>query len=292
MTTIPAYLVPQGKPGGVSPRRMLPFALPVALTAALLVGAAPLPSVDDTIRRGNEAFTNQQYEEALEHYRKAELKTLDPGLVAFNQGATLYRLGRFAEAALAYERCLEDDAAPLERRQKAFYDLGAALLKQSKGDSAPLLRRAVDAFRSCLALDPSDANLKDDARYNFELAQRLWLLAQAKAKDGSEDKGSTDTEPKKEKEAKGLKEGDKKVGKGEKGDGSKETKGDLGKGGKENGEEKAAGARLVVPDAEGLKKLPAAEMRRLLADQIERISHERKLERDAAARSTGGVPNW
>src|SRR5260370_859274 len=79
-----------------------------------------------------------------------------------------------------------------------------AILLVSAG---PLLLHAAGASRSCLVLGPPEGNLKDDARYNLELAQRLWLVAKAKKSDGSEDKGSSDTETKKDKtDSKGGKE--------------------------------------------------------------------------------------
>ena len=46
----------------------------------------------DWIRQGNAAFARDELETALSLYEKAETDATDPGLVAFNKAAVLYRL--------------------------------------------------------------------------------------------------------------------------------------------------------------------------------------------------------
>jgi Ca-activated chloride channel family protein len=263
----------------------------VVLLALALVSAAPLAAVDDRIRAGNDAFTRSEFKQALDLYTEAENCTLDPGLVAFNKAAALYELKQFKEAAEHYRRCLADDAALPERRRKAWYDLGTALLAASSGTDRELLRQAVDAFRSGLELTPDAGNLRDDTRYNLELAQRLWLQARIHGKD--DETGGGDKEPKE-----GLKDDVKK------GDGAKTAKPDKGdkKGpdkiegtetDKVKGKDKKSmpGGRLVLPDAEELKTLSAAAMQDLLRLQVDRIAKQRLSERMAASKSLGDAPN-
>ncbi len=155
-----------------------------ALGALMMVSAGPLD--EDAVRRGNEAFAQQEYAQAVEHYEKAEAASLDPGLVAFNKGVALYRLGRFAEAELSFRCCLDDDQAPPVRRAKACFDLGNSLLRQGSDDSAVKYRLAAEAYRACLLQPDLDADLRKDARHNLELAQVLWLQARAKRPDDPE----------------------------------------------------------------------------------------------------------
>ena len=61
--------------------------------AVLIVAAAPKESIDDLIRRGNAAFEAKDYLGAVRLYEQAEVHATDPGLVAFNKAAALYRLG-------------------------------------------------------------------------------------------------------------------------------------------------------------------------------------------------------
>jgi Ca-activated chloride channel homolog len=151
--------------------------LAMAGLAAFFVSAEPLESVEDLVRRGNSAFATQQFEEALQWYGKAEATTTDPGLVAFNKGATLYRLGRFDEAAVHYQRCLEDQLIPRDRLARASYDLGTAIL-HARPEQRQRLEQAIEALRHCLDSSPPK-ELRDDALHNLELARWLWLRAKA-----------------------------------------------------------------------------------------------------------------
>src|SRR5205085_1089292 len=98
-------------------------ALTLAALALLLVGAAPEDDLEELIRKGNAAYARgertsnadaarKEFEAALQFYQKAEERTADPGRVAFNKAAALYRLGQYREAERCYRCCLEDGAAP------------------------------------------------------------------------------------------------------------------------------------------------------------------------------------
>jgi tetratricopeptide (TPR) repeat protein len=141
----------------------------------LLISAGPATALDEPVRQGNAAFARQQYEEALQWYARATELTRDPGLIAFNQAAASYRLGRYDEAAAYYQRCLEDQAIPPARLTRASYDLGTALL-QAGSDDRVRLEQAMAALRRCLQSGPP-ADLQADAQYNLELAKWLWLKA-------------------------------------------------------------------------------------------------------------------
>lgn len=64
------------------------------------------------MRLGNAAFGQKDYDAAVNFFEAAEARTADPGLVAFNKAAALYRLGRYAEAERHYRMCLEDAEGP------------------------------------------------------------------------------------------------------------------------------------------------------------------------------------
>ena len=77
-----------------------------------MTNAAPAANPDDLVRLGNAAFERGDYGSAVGCYEKAEALITDPGLVAFNKGASLYRLDRYREAELHYRRCLSDATGP------------------------------------------------------------------------------------------------------------------------------------------------------------------------------------
>ncbi|MBI2808367.1 MAG: VWA domain-containing protein [Planctomycetes bacterium] len=164
-------------------------AVPVVLVllAMLGVSAADGPEAEMLVRQGTQAFAETDFEEAVKLFEKAETLTLDPGRVAFNKAAALYRLGRFREAIDSYRRCLEDDRIPAERRARARFDLGNALVQYAKEQDAGLLAEAVATYRACLLESNLPAALRQDARHNLEIAQLQWLKArqnETEEKDG------------------------------------------------------------------------------------------------------------
>jgi tetratricopeptide (TPR) repeat protein len=147
-----------------------------ALLGVVLVGAAPAVAPDDLVRQGNAAFERGAYDAAVRLYTQAEARLTDPGLVAQNKAASLYRLGHYAEAEFYYRLCLQDATGP--RRARALYGRGNALLHTARG-SPKVLREAVRCYEQCLELDDLDPELADNARHNLELAKLLWLKARA-----------------------------------------------------------------------------------------------------------------
>jgi tetratricopeptide (TPR) repeat protein len=161
----------------VRPLRWL--ALPVF---GLALGAAPMPA--DWLRRGDEAFAAGQFEAALSCYGQAAERSTDPGRVAFNEGVSLYQLGRYREAELRFRCALDDAALPAARRGPALYDLGNCLLQESAGRSVGLLRDAIACYELCLADGRLEPELVIDTRHNLELAKVLWLEARRSAANG------------------------------------------------------------------------------------------------------------
>jgi hypothetical protein len=155
------------------------------LVALLAVsGAAVPPDPDVLVRQGNEAFDRGDFAAATDSYARAEERTQDPGLVAFNEGTALYQLGQFRDAELHYRRCREDAEGP--RLTRLLFNLGNCLLQQEQGRNPARLREAIRLYQQCLEQPNLDANLADDARHNLELARLLWLQAKA-GKQGSQE---------------------------------------------------------------------------------------------------------
>ncbi len=148
---------------------------------ALLVGAGQ-PIVSDARREAYQAFRQGNFELALKRYDLALSTTPDPGAVAFDQGATLAALGRHAESALAFGRCMED-AAGL-RRIRAAYGQGTAMIAVAARLQG---KRAVKVLQQAILLleialregDAAETNveqastLRSDAGHNRTIAQQL-----------------------------------------------------------------------------------------------------------------------
>jgi tetratricopeptide (TPR) repeat protein len=162
-------------------------ALALAGLALLLVGAAPDDDLDELLRKGNAAYARgertsnadaarKEFEAALQFYQRAEERAPDPGLVAFNKAAALYRLGHHRDAEKCYRCCLEDGAAPSPRRLRALYDLGTNLLHGDASRDLVALRLAVNCLRRC-RVQATEPDLRERAGHNLELARLLLLKA-------------------------------------------------------------------------------------------------------------------
>ncbi len=145
--------------------------------ALSLLGAAPLADADELVREGNATFHRGDFAAAAWLYEQAEVYTRDPGLVAYNKAAALYRRGDYREAELHYRRSLED--ADASRRLRLLYDLGNCLVQRADSQDVALLDEAIRFYEQCLSQTELDATLASDVRHNLELAKLLWLKAKA-----------------------------------------------------------------------------------------------------------------
>jgi Ca-activated chloride channel family protein len=175
----------------------LSVGLSLVVASVVLVSASPQLGWQALVRRGNHAFVDGDLATALSSYAQAEERTLDPGLVAFNEATTLYHLGQYRDAELHFRRSREDAEGP--RLARVLYGLGNCLVQQARPGDTRRLRDAIDLYRACLEQDGLDAELIEDARHNLEVARHLWLHAHAEkdrgeSRDSENDTGSTPPE--------------------------------------------------------------------------------------------------
>jgi tetratricopeptide (TPR) repeat protein len=163
----------------------------LAPLSVFLLGAVSTQHATDLARQGDAAFEQEDYAAALDAYQRAEETITDPGLVAFNEGAALYRLGLFRDAEAHYRRALGDAAG--ERRARVLYDLGNALLQQGQDQDVRLLQQAIGAYQDCLAQPALGRELAEDARGNLALARAL--LQKARTRKPSQPDSPTDNDP-------------------------------------------------------------------------------------------------
>jgi tetratricopeptide (TPR) repeat protein len=270
-------------------------AAPAALALALLAVAAG-PPAQDLLRRGNSAYGAEKFDEAVEDYAGAEERATDPGLVAFNKAAALYRLGRYREAELHYRRCLDDAAGP--RRARALYDLGNCLLQQGRDRDARLLEQAIACYRACRRAPAAGPSLAADAGHNLELARLLWLKARASGADEQQpksDEQNNDMSPK------GREDG----GKSEAGGDA--TDPDDPQAAQQAREKQAAedrqgadrkmptagrGTLQTLPDTDELVPLPPEDTAAYLDRLVERIRRERREHWRSAVPADPNVRDW
>jgi Ca-activated chloride channel family protein len=185
------------------------------LTGLLLLASAPAEAFDpfarelDSVEAGNDNYTEQHFDQALDHYEQAELEVEQEPRVHYNRGAALFKLGRPKEAREAYLRAsgLEDPGM----KKQNYYNIGNTFLAEGAfHDAIPYYRRALE-------IDPGF----DDARYNLELALQAikQQQEQQKQQDGQsdqQDKKEGQDQKKEEQQKDEEKEGSKDQGKDEK----------------------------------------------------------------------------
>lgn len=292
--------------GADAPRSPAPVRAPVqavamTLLTMFLIGAATKPEPNELVRLANAAFERQEYDAALKLYTEAEATIENPGLVSFNKGAALYRLGRFRDAQVHYQRCLEETDAP--HRPGLLFNLGNCLLQQAQaGGDLSLFREALQAFQQCSSEPKVDAELRENARHNLELTKLLWLQARLARPNQPEKEPGSDTNPEPPQPEKKPPDNQEKVG-----DGSDTNPGQTpkpimekrGKADKKEGPDKAietpetAPGKGNVPPPPDDAPLSTEDAVKNIEDAAKRIREERYLYRQRAAPAPlRGVPDW
>lgn len=114
------------------------------------------------IREGNEYYEKKEFLQAEQAYTKAYKMNRDSFEAAFNLGVSLYKQGKFVEAARQFEK-LTTIAVGKEQRAMIFHNYGNALLKSE------MIVESVNAYKLALKQNP-DAH---DSRYNLTYALSL-----------------------------------------------------------------------------------------------------------------------
>ncbi|UCC43220.1 MAG: tetratricopeptide repeat protein [Candidatus Zixiibacteriota bacterium] len=113
------------------------------------------------VRKGNEAFRQQDYQTAMEQYHLAETEIPESAELDYNMGSTLFQQGKYEEAVEKLNRALATTNISLEGQ--AHYNLGNTYYRM--GD----YQNAIASYERALNIDPNDI----DAKYNLELARRM-----------------------------------------------------------------------------------------------------------------------
>jgi tetratricopeptide (TPR) repeat protein len=102
---------------------MVPRALMLvaALLCTLPAAAAPIDDAKKAFAEGKAAFERGDYETALNAYQRANMILPAPNLY-YNIGATYERLGRYQEAALAFDKYFEMAGAPITDEERDFQE--------------------------------------------------------------------------------------------------------------------------------------------------------------------------
>jgi Ca-activated chloride channel family protein len=143
-----------------------------AAQAAVLILALALNGFGiGDVERGNRLYRAGRYAEAAEAYQAALRDGDDSTQLHYNLGTALLRLGRYDEAERHLRNALE--AIEPELRQRSFYNLGNRFLDAARAErdaqaQGQMLEGAVEAYKRSLRLEPADV----EAKWNLEMALR------------------------------------------------------------------------------------------------------------------------
>ena len=125
------------------------------------------------VKNANDLFNSQQYEEALNMYRDAELENPESAEIHYNIGNTLYMQGKYDEAFQEYNKVLSAEKADLHFR--SYYNMGNTLYRMEK------LPESILSYTQALRVSPDDL----DSKYNLEYVRNKLKEESQNPNDGN-----------------------------------------------------------------------------------------------------------
>lgn len=132
-------------------------AVMVVCITCLLASSVYAQSDREKIRKANELFKAEQYEEALNLYRDAELDNPESAKIWYNIGNTFYKQEKFEEAFKEYIEVLTAPDADLQFR--SYYNMGNALYRMDE------LERSILSYTEALRRNPDDFESKSNLEF-------------------------------------------------------------------------------------------------------------------------------
>jgi tetratricopeptide (TPR) repeat protein len=172
----------------VSKRKKMSVKLAALLPVALCLLPIAALAQDDKkiIKKGNDAYTNNEFEKAATEYQKVTVKTPANATAQYNLGNALYKSNKADEAVSAYDNAT-GNLKTKDEKGKAFYNKGVVLQNNKK------IPECIAAYKNALKLNPQD----DDARQNLQKA--LQQQKQQQQKDNKDKKKPKEDQKKEQK---------------------------------------------------------------------------------------------
>ncbi|MGD9186998.1 MAG: VWA domain-containing protein [Desulfobacteraceae bacterium] len=130
-------------------------------TVALLMASALLwpasPACAGPRQEGYEAYQANKFDDAMEHFTKAQVQKPHDPAVLYNLGNTLYRKQDFAGAAEHYRQAMPHASDGLKAR--LLYNLGNTAYRQGA------LQEAIENYEAAVQLAPGDRQSQENLAY-------------------------------------------------------------------------------------------------------------------------------
>ncbi len=138
------------------------------------------PLIADNARQGEQAFREQKFPEARQHYLDALIAEPNNWQLKFNTADAYYRTGEYEKAAQLFKDIAEH--GPADLAAKSQYNWGNSAFRQEK------LEDAVKAYQKALDLDPKD----QDAQENLAFVQEKQKQKQKQQDQNKQDQNKQD----------------------------------------------------------------------------------------------------
>lgn len=166
----------------------------------LLISAATFAQAERKfIREGNTLYDDKKYADGEIAYRKALDKKPGSYDAAFNVGTSLYKQGKFLDAATQFGG-LTEATKDKDKLSKLYYNLGNSYLKADK------LEESIKAYQKSLLNNPGDK----DTKFNLSYAMRKQQQQNQQKKQDQDKKNQDKKDQKQNKQDQNKQDKDKK----------------------------------------------------------------------------------
>ncbi|MBL0145666.1 MAG: VWA domain-containing protein [Chitinophagaceae bacterium] len=142
-----------------------------------------------TIKKGNQAYKKNEFEEAARQYKKVLDKNKDNQAALFNYGNAKYKTTKIDDAIGAYDKFISLSTDKIAKSQ-AYYNKGVVY------QNAKNLKDCITSYKNALRLNPAD----EDARQNLQKALQQHKQQQKKEQENKKKNKPKEDENKKDKE--------------------------------------------------------------------------------------------
>jgi len=179
----------------IKEEKEIPMAKKAAVTAILLLMTGSSSQVlaqkeNELVRKGNEAYKQQKFEEAGKDYEAAIKQNVGNNTAIFNLGNSWYKNGKYEEAVKQYD-ALAANKNNKQLQSQSLYNKGVSLVKQKK------LEEAIEAFKQSLQVNPKDEQTRENLQK--ALNEKQQQDQQDKKDDKKDDKKKQDDKKKDDK---------------------------------------------------------------------------------------------
>lgn len=123
------------------------------------------------VKKGNKFYNNSQFNEALDHYNKAQIDRPNQSDINYNLGAALYKQKQYNEAIDRFSQVITNNDTALQ--SKALYNIGNSYFQMGN------LENALTHYKRALDKDPNDI----DTKFNIEFTEKKIKEMKSKAKE-------------------------------------------------------------------------------------------------------------